>query len=71
MKHKTKIIISRMFRVKNIFGFVEVKMIFVLAKIIIAAIRILNEVRVADIRSVMFIDDVKGVNVYGFTMVIE
>jgi len=60
-----------MFRVKNIFGFVEVKMIFVLAKIIIAAIRILNEVRVADIRSVMFIDDVKGVNVYGFIMVIE
>lgn len=60
-----------MFKVKNIFGFVEVKMIFVLAKIIIAAIRILNEVRVADIRSVMFIDDVKGVNVYGFTMVIE
>jgi hypothetical protein len=51
------------FRVKNIFGFVEVKMIFVLAKIIIAAIRILNEVKVADIRSVMFIDDVKGVNV--------
>jgi hypothetical protein len=46
-------------------------MIFVLARIIIAAIKILNEVRVADIKSVMFIDDVRGVNVYGFTIVIE